>query len=123
MNTRSARIQWAVLCSFLSSSLLSAAVAPTVETSTVKAEEKITLDKFVVTGSLIPVAAGQTAVPITTLGIPEIERTGISTDLVDVLRSSQPQFYGANNLGSDVANTNSGDTNGGSGLALLDTIG
>lgn len=119
MNNRSVRIQRAVLCSILSAGLFSAAVAQTAPASTAgRPDEKVTLDKFIVTGSLIPIAAGSTAIPITTLGAPEIERTGISTDLIDVLRKSQPQFYGANNLGSDVANTNSGDTNGGSGLAL-----
>src|SRR5688572_2786125 len=90
---------------------------PPATTPTVK-EEAVTLDKFVVTGSLIPIAAGSPAIPVKVIGAPEIERTGINTDLADVLRRSQPAFYGANNLGSDVANTNSGDTNGGSGLAL-----
>ena len=53
-----------------------------------------------------------------TLTAADIEKTGISTDLADVLRRTQPAFYGANNLGSDVANINSGDSNGGSGLSL-----
>lgn len=112
-------MQWALLCSILSSGLLSAAVAPaTVSTNSNKPDEKIVLDKFIVTGSLIPIAAGSTAVPVTTLGPIEIQRTGITTDLVDVLRKTQPNFYGGQNLGSDVANTNSTDTNGGSGLAM-----
>lgn len=76
------------------------------------------LDKFVVTGSLIPIAAGSPAIPVTIIGSAEIEKTGVSTDLLDVLRKSQPAFYGGNNLGSDVANINSGTTNGGSGISL-----
>ncbi len=83
-----------------------------------KPDSPTKLESYVVTGSLIPIAAGSPAVPITVIGSAEIEKTGVSTDLVDVLRKSQPAFYGANNLGSDVANTNSGDSNGGSGLAL-----
>ena len=86
--------------------------------TTVKADEKVTLEKFVVTGTLIPFAAGSPAIPVTTLSSIEIERTGVSTDLVDVLRKTQPAFYGSNNLGSDVANTNSTDTNGGTGISL-----
>src|SRR5687767_5304425 len=74
------------------------------------ADEPIRLDQMIVTGSLIPIAAGSTAVPVTVLGTPEMERTGISTDLVDVLRKSQPAFYGGNNMGSDVANIDSVDT-------------
>lgn len=83
-----------------------------------KPEETVKLEKFTVTGTLIPVAAGSTTVPLTIIGAPELERTGITTDLIDVLRSSMPSFYGGNNLGSDVANTNSGDSNGGSAISL-----
>lgn len=90
-----------------------AAAAPSIQN-----DEKVTLEKFVVTGSLIPIAAGSPAVPVTVLGTPEIERTGVTTDLLDVLRKAQPQFYGSNNVGAEVANINSGDTNGGSGLAF-----
>lgn len=97
----------------VSSPVARAAAAPTIQT-----EERVTLEKFVVTGSLIPIAAGSPAVPVTVLGAPEIEKTGVTTDLLDVLRKAQPQFYGSNNVGAEVANINSGDTNGGSGLAL-----
>ena len=58
------------------------------------------LDAFVVTGSLIPIAAGSPAIPVRILSALEIEKSGVSTDLIDVLRKSQPAFYGANNLGS-----------------------
>lgn len=85
---------------------------------TAKTESPTKLESFVVTGSLIPIAAGSPAVPISVIGTADIEKTGVSTDLLDVLRKSQPAFYGGNNLGSDVANTNSGNTNGGSGLSL-----
>ncbi len=78
----------------------------------------VKMETFTVTGSLIPVAAGSTTVPLTVFNLAEIEKTGVNTDLIDVLRSSMPSFYGNNNLGSDVANTNSGDSNGGSGLSL-----
>ncbi|MBL9187690.1 MAG: TonB-dependent receptor [Opitutaceae bacterium] len=83
-----------------------------------KPEETVKLEKFTVTGTLIPVAAGSTTVPLTIIGAPELEKTGITTDLIDVLRSSLPSLYGANNLGSDVGNVNSGDSNGGSAISL-----
>src|SRR5687767_14614015 len=117
MNIRSRKFA-AVLCLSLGAgSFSTVAGQPTAATPT-KPEERIVLDEYVVTGSLIPYAAGVQAVPVRVLDAGEIERTGISTDLADVLRRSQPAFYGANNLGSDVANTNSVDSNGGSGLAL-----
>lgn len=109
----------AALCLVAGISLVATAVAQTAQPRvTNTAEEKVTLEKFVVTGSLIPIAAGSPAIPVKVLGTQEIEKTGVSTDLSDVLRRSQPAFYGANNLGSDVANVNSGDSNGGSGLSL-----
>ncbi|WP_414661220.1 TonB-dependent receptor domain-containing protein [Horticoccus sp. 23ND18S-11] len=113
MNIRSRKLA-AVLSLFLGAGIVSNLVAQTAP----KPDEKITLEKFVVTGSLIPFAAGAPAIPIKIVGAGEIEKAGISTDLSDVLRRTQPAFYGANNLGSDVANVNSGDSNGGSGLSL-----
>jgi iron complex outermembrane receptor protein len=109
-----------VLCLCTGIGAINAAVAQSapVRPATAPAGETVTLEKFVVTGTLIPVAAGSTAIPVTTIGSAEIEKIGVSTDLVDVIRKSQPAFFGANNLGSDVANTNSFDTNGGSGLSL-----
>lgn len=108
----------AVLSLYVGAGALTAVVAQTTAASTAKKDDKVVLEKFVVTGSLIPIAAGSTAIPVTVIGAQEIEKSGISTDLSDVLRRSQPAFYGANNLGSDVANVNSGDSNGGSGLSL-----
>ena len=81
-------------------------------------DEATKLEKFVVTGSLIPIAAGSPAIPITVITSAEIEKTGVSTDLLDVLKKSEPNFYGANNIGSENGNVSSGSTNGGSALAL-----
>ena len=117
-NTRPARRSSRLACLFVAFSALATATAraQTAPAPTTPAVTK--LESFVVTGSLIPIAAGSTAVPITVIGATEIEKTGVSTDLLDVLRKSQPAFYGGNNLGSDVANINSGTTNGGSGISL-----
>ncbi|MBM3866207.1 MAG: hypothetical protein FJ381_09990, partial [Verrucomicrobia bacterium] len=85
------------------------AAQPTVSTNEVQ-----TMEKFVVTGSLIPIAAGSPAIPVTVLGAPEIEKTGVSTDLLNVLKKAQPAFFGSNNIGSENGNISSGSTNGGS---------
>jgi len=77
-----------------------------------------TLDKFVVTGSLIPIAAGSPAIPITVISAAEIEKSGVSTDLLEVLKKNQPNFYGAGNIGAENGNVSSGSTNGGSAVAL-----
>jgi len=117
MNIRSRKFT-AVLALILGAGAVSSPVAHAAAAPTVQTEERVTLEKFVVTGSLIPIAAGSPAIPVTVISSPEIEKSGVTTDLLDVLRKAQPQFYGSNNLGSDVANINSQDTNGGSGLAL-----
>jgi outer membrane receptor for ferrienterochelin and colicin len=59
------------------------------------------LEKFVVTGSLIPIAADSPANPVTVINAAEIEKSGTATDLLDVLKKSQPYFYGGNNIGSE----------------------
>ena len=93
-------------------------MAQTAPVVTTKSDEKVKMEQFVVTGSLIPIAAGSPAIPVKTLSSEDIDRTGITTDLADVLRRSQPAFYGNNNIGSDRANVDSGDSNGGSSVSL-----
>ncbi|MBM3843303.1 MAG: hypothetical protein FJ397_08605 [Verrucomicrobia bacterium] len=89
------------------------AAQPTVSTNDVQK-----MEKFVVTGSLIPIAAGSPAIPVTVLSALEIEKTGVSTDLLNVLKKAQPAFFGSNNIGSENGNISSGSTNGGSQVSL-----
>lgn len=117
MNARSPWNLRAALALFLGASLIPTAVAQQ-RTSSDSDEETLKLDKFVVTGSLIPIAADTPAVPITVLSAADIRNTGVATDLLEVIRKAQPNFYGANNVGSDNGNISSGSTNGGSAVAL-----
>lgn len=117
MNARSHWNMRAALGLFLGASLIHTAVAQQSPASD-KEEETVKLDKFVVTGSLIPIAADTPAVPITVLSAADIRNTGVATDLLEVIRKAQPNFYGANNVGSDNGNISSGSTNGGSAVAL-----
>jgi outer membrane cobalamin receptor len=91
----------AALCLFMGAGAVTAVMAQTTTAAQKPGDEKVTLEEFVVTGSLIPyAAAGVQASPVKVMDAGEIEKTGISTDLADILRRSQPAFYGANNLGS-----------------------
>jgi iron complex outermembrane receptor protein len=117
MNIRS-RTFGAALSLFVGAGTLSSVVAQPAPARTKFDDDRVTLEKFVVTGSLIPVAAGSTTIPIQVLSASDIEKTGVTTDLADLLRRNQPTFYGNNNIGSDRSNTDSGDSNGGSGLSL-----
>lgn len=84
-------------------------------------EQVVKLDKFEVTGSYIPVAGTATAIPVTTLDAQAISDTGITTNVLEVLRKAAPQFSGNGNLGNSNANISSGSTGGGSSLAFRNT--
>jgi iron complex outermembrane receptor protein len=95
----------------------SAAFAQTTD-DTAKKDEAVKLEKFVVTGSNLP-TAGQTPVAPVSLLTPEIiEQSGVTNDLLQVIRKTAPQFTGNGNLGGSNGNIQSGSTNGGSALAL-----
>jgi iron complex outermembrane receptor protein len=121
MNLNSVRKSWAALALFLSASLPYLAVAQTAATTTADAtkDQSVKMEKFVVTGSLIPFAADAPAIPIVSVDVSEIERTGTASSVLEVLRKTVPQFIGNGNLGATNANISSGSTNGGSQLSLL----
>jgi iron complex outermembrane receptor protein len=83
--------------------------------------EALKLDKFVVTGSYIPMAGVSTAIPVTVLNAQAIEDTGVTTNVLEILRKAAPQFSGNGNLGNSNANISSGSTGGGSALAFRNT--
>ena len=84
-------------------------------------EEPVKMEKFVVTGSYIPYAADAPATAVTVVSSEDIAKTGVSGDLLEVLRKAVPQFIGAGNLGSSNSNIAGGTTNGGSQLLLRNT--
>ena len=87
-------------------------------------EEVVELAKLVVTGSNIPTAVDSTDSPIVIIGRQDIEKTGVSANLLEILRKSIPAFAGRSNTGiSNATNTNQ-NTAGGSQIALrnLDTL-
>lgn len=87
-------------------------------TSSDTSDETVKLDKFVVTGSYIPVAADSIAIPVSVINSEEIARTGVTTNALDVLKKAVPQFTGNANIGSNNANISSGSTGGGSQASL-----
>jgi iron complex outermembrane receptor protein len=78
----------------------------------------VRLDKFEVTGSYIPYSAEAPAVPVRVVSGTDIEATGQTADLLEVIRKAVPQFVGNGNLGSSNSNIGGGSTNGGSQLLL-----
>ena len=80
--------------------------------------EVTTLEKYVVTGSYLTQAANSVAVPVITVDAKAIENSGSSTNVLEILRKTVPQFSGNGNIGSSNANVGSGSTNGGSQISL-----
>ena len=80
--------------------------------------DTLKLERFVVTGSNLPMAGDTPVAPVTILTPQIIEQSGVTNDLLQVIRKTAPQFTGNANLGGGNANIASGLTNGGSSLAL-----
>ncbi|MCM2311407.1 MAG: TonB-dependent receptor [Steroidobacteraceae bacterium] len=78
----------------------------------------VELEEVVVTGSLIPLDLNAPGVPVSVMSAADIQTSGVTTDLLDVLNKTQPFFFGGLNIGSENGNISSGSTNGGSQLAL-----
>jgi iron complex outermembrane receptor protein len=77
-----------------------------------------TLDKFVVTGSYLPLSADAPAVPVTVIDSASIAASGETTNLQEVLLKVAPQFSGNLNLGPTNGNIAENSTNGASQIAL-----
>ncbi len=101
--------------------LCSPSFAQTVAPSAPDAADDVSrMDAIVVTGSNLPGPAGSSTLPVTTLDSKDIQNTGVSTDLLSVLRKALPQFAGNGNLGTDNAQGQSFFTMGGSFLSIHD---
>ena len=84
----------------------------------VSAEESLKLAAFVVTGSNIPTASDALAAPVTVINRDEIERTGLGSNLLEVVQTRMPSFAGSGNLGATNGNTGGTSTFGGSQISL-----
>lgn len=96
---------------------LSLALAASAQ-ETKETDETLELERLVVTGSNIPTAGDTPVAPVSLLTPEVIGQSGVTSDLLQVIRKVAPQFTGNANLGGDNGNINSGQTNGGSSLAL-----
>lgn len=102
-----------------SAAALFAVTAMSAQTATpAENKEVLKLEKFVVTGSNIPMASDTKSVPVTLISQGEIEKTGLNANLLEVLQKRMPMLSGNGNLGTTSANTGSGATAGGSNASL-----
>jgi iron complex outermembrane receptor protein len=80
--------------------------------------------EIVVTGSRIPTPIEKVAAKVTIIDADAIQKAGVSTDVLDILRKTVPSFQGRGNTGASNANNTNQNTAGGAQLQLhnLDTL-
>ncbi|MDB6009090.1 MAG: hypothetical protein JWL65_1340 [Gammaproteobacteria bacterium] len=76
------------------------------------------LQEVIVTGTSIPTAPGQVAVPVEVLNSAQLEASGVDSNALEVLRKEIPAFQGRSNAGASNANNNNQNTAGGSQAQL-----
>lgn len=104
-------IERAVRCALLTGATAAVAMPASA------ADEQI-IQEVVVTGSLIPLDLNAPGVPVTVMSSEDIQLSGAPTDVLDVLKKTQPAFFGGLNIGSENGNISSNSTNGGSMVSL-----
>src|SRR3984893_10957494 len=80
--------------------------------------------EIVVTGSRIPTPIDRVAAKVTIVDAEQIDKAGVSTDVLDILRKTVPSFQGRGNAGNSNANNTNQNTAGGAQVQLhtLDTL-
>ena len=80
--------------------------------------------EIIVTGSALPTAPDNVAVPVTVVDSTAIQKSGVNTNVLDILRKTVPAFAGRSNTGNSNASNNNQRTAGGSSIQLrnLDTL-
>jgi len=89
-----------------------------VAAATAESTKPTALEAVVVTGSNLPTAPDEVAVPVSVLGADLIDRAGVNSNVLEVLRKSLPSFAGRSNAGNSNANNNNQNTAGGSQVQL-----
>ncbi len=79
---------------------------------------------IIVTGSALPTSPDALAVPVSIVNEAAIARSGVSTNVLEILRKQIPSFAGRSNTGNSNASNNNQRTGGGSSIQLrnLDTL-
>ncbi|MFG6490012.1 TonB-dependent receptor plug domain-containing protein [Roseateles sp. BYS78W] len=81
-------------------------------------------ERIVITGSAVPTTRDAAAVSVAEVDQEKIQKSGASSDMLDLLRKAVPTFQGRGNTGSTNANNTNQNTAGGSQVQLknMDTL-
>lgn len=79
---------------------------------------------IIITGSALPTTPDQVTVPVTVVDSSHIQKAGVSTNILEILRKQVPAFAGRSSTGNSNATNNNQRTAGGSSIQLrnLDTL-
>jgi iron complex outermembrane receptor protein len=79
---------------------------------------------IVITGSALPTSPDQVTVPVTIVDSAQIQKAGVATNVLEILRKQVPAFGGRSSTGNSNATNNNQRTAGGSSIQLrnLDTL-
>jgi iron complex outermembrane recepter protein len=80
--------------------------------------EAAQLGGIVVTGTLLPTDPNSVAVPVITIEADKLDRTGVTSNMLDTLRKVIPAFAGRSNAGTSNAQNHNQFTAGGSQIEL-----
>ena len=106
MNTLRSRKFAAGMTAFVMAGLF--AVSGFAQETASKPDEQVQkMEKFVVTGSLLPQSEAVTANPVIALDSQQLGMSG-ATDTLDLFRRQTPYFFGNGNIGKEVNNTSDG---------------
>ena len=116
---KSSRTLLAVLAGWIATAAPTDAQTAPATAAPAPASETVKLAAFVITGSNIPTAADALAAPVTMINQAEIERSGLGSNLLEVMQTRMPSFAGSGNLGATNGNIAGGNaTSGGSQVSL-----
>src|SRR5215472_2974804 len=76
------------------------------------------LQEIVITGTSIPTAPDEVAVPVEVLNSDQLAASGVDSNALEILRKEIPAFQGRSNAGTSNANNNNQNTAGGSQVQL-----
>src|SRR5471032_1974503 len=91
------------------------AVTTTTTTTTTPSDEPQVLEKYVVTGSNIPLAADALSVPVLSIDQTVIKDSGVAADTLDLLRKVAPNISG---VGQENAQIATGNNFGGASISV-----
>lgn len=79
---------------------------------------------IIITGSAVPTTPDKVTVPVTVVDAAQIQKEGVATNVLEILRKAVPSFGGRSSTGNSNATNNNQRTAGGSSIQLhnLDTL-